>query len=1451
MKIQKLKESYLKEDTSKEWKPNTSFKHIKDIYNKVKANNYKYVNNEREEFMAAVKKADNKSYKPEECRQIKDWHREIWQKNKKNEDIDYSQFRDLPDLIPYVPVKDTRKWQYSVGGVDVPYTSYEEAKAHLKDDYKIADYRDELQKYIDKETGRPHKFFVDETFDGRLCIDINYGDWKHEHWYADSLVKEFFMNKGLGVEIEEEVTLETGSDTYSACHYYEIDDLMLSGRVVKESLKEDLTDPSEVIEFKKQLSIVDNLDDIQELITGLSDGVAEDLVQQAFDANEMKSVGEVKSAVLSALDVYLEDNDWLGESLESNIKHIYYHNDPITGLRKGQWVDVKEENGKLYGKWSFEGDNGWYEITNIEEMPYHNFHGARPAKTFTWGGWRHWLDDEVEKFWDIEGKRISGDFEIPGMPHVKRKLEDMDESLSDYRFEVSCNDGPTKVIRTVAETEDRAVNYVKNMYAQEYSVYADDRANKWYIKNLYSGTLHENNDFDGDIDSDGVLKISPNSRMVEIDIEDRSDVDTHPIQRGLRGYSLSKFGGSLGIKESYSEEYWAVFATDNSTGDEYCSGVYNAENLAHYWAAMDKSSDREYGYGDFSYRVEKVDDYSADLEKSRRELYKLKISNYEASKDLDESADTAKSSKDYKIKFFQVFEVPKSPKETGKMIGQRGTLKDAIAFGNKRTGGRNNFLVKAICNDGTKKYVDFNHMSDDEINNLSEALNENAFTDAMKIAGSVFKNTGKAIGNSVKNSALGQAVSDKIQAVKDSDLVKNIKDDVKQTDTYKKSANKDVVNKVKGSYNNYLKGVKSAPELFFNYLQIQNKAQDINQLGILNDLSKEMDNVAKKNKINLLDTTNTIRQKINDKSISNITSKTDIQKFLTDAAYRGRILDQWNKVYSKKFGTNAVTESIDDTAELNEASKGFEKEFYNGFVILKNRAGDGWDIYSYDGTPEKVTRAYLEDEGYATLQAAKDEIDKWHEEAKLDESKSIKEDVEYKGYIICQKENDAELYIKKDGKFIKDKSGNDLQINWMNDAKKYIDNLTESKSVKTSLEENLLEASYGGAFDIADDEYFTRDDIVTASEKVLDHINETFSEEYVLGGTWFENGNWIVNVQTQDGMEEYEVEVPVSMRRIRKPSDIEKYVLEVASKLIAQIKEYNGLDEAFSGEYSDKFYSLAKDFEADDDVQALRVLADDVIRYCPEEDVKDCWYDRGYQKRQQDEEDRIAWLNSDDELDEDYNSTNDWEYQPAGHGNFPEYNKKYSDRLIGVIIPPVDEFTAYFAALYDDNVADYIYSDLTPLDVYDKSTLFDNMEAAIKHLDTEASKALNNLNIKADGLNEDYDGESEKGPKEGADAGIADLLSSAIIDEWEAIKEYNDLAINARAEGFDDVATIIDDINTEENIHVGQLQQALTTISPNATVINQGQQEARDQLSGGSANELDDKVEIDNIDDDF
>lgn len=87
-----------------------------------------------------------------------------------------------------------------------------------------------------------------------------------------------------------------------------------------------------------------------------------------------------------------------------------------------------------------------------------------------------------------------------------------------------------------------------------------------------------------------------------------------------------------------------------------------------------------------------------------------------------------------------------------------------------------------------------------------------------------------------------------------------------------------------------------------------------------------------------------------------------------------------------------------------------------------------------------------------------------------------------------------------------------------------------------------------------------------------------------------------------------------------------------------------------------------------------------------------------------------------------------------------------------------------------------------------------------------------------------------EGPEEGAEYGLSELLNTAIQHELETVNEYNVLALNARAEGYDDIASVIDEINTEENKHIGQLQELLKTISPNAQAIVAGEAEASDDL---------------------
>jgi rubrerythrin len=86
------------------------------------------------------------------------------------------------------------------------------------------------------------------------------------------------------------------------------------------------------------------------------------------------------------------------------------------------------------------------------------------------------------------------------------------------------------------------------------------------------------------------------------------------------------------------------------------------------------------------------------------------------------------------------------------------------------------------------------------------------------------------------------------------------------------------------------------------------------------------------------------------------------------------------------------------------------------------------------------------------------------------------------------------------------------------------------------------------------------------------------------------------------------------------------------------------------------------------------------------------------------------------------------------------------------------------------------------------------------------------------------------GPSIGPEAGLSALLIESINGEWETVNLYNSIAMNAREAGFEDIAKVLDEINTEENKHIGQLQELLKTISPNAYAIKDGEEEAKEVI---------------------
>jgi hypothetical protein len=56
--------------------------------------------------------------------------------------------------------------------------------------------------------------------------------------------------------------------------------------------------------------------------------------------------------------------------------------------------------------------------------------------------------------------------------------------LKDFIFIVKCNDGPVIKIGVIAEDYEQAKRWAKDMYAEQYTIYADDRYNNWLIKEV-------------------------------------------------------------------------------------------------------------------------------------------------------------------------------------------------------------------------------------------------------------------------------------------------------------------------------------------------------------------------------------------------------------------------------------------------------------------------------------------------------------------------------------------------------------------------------------------------------------------------------------------------------------------------------------------------------------------------------------------------------------------------------------------------------------------------------------------------------------------------------------------------------------------------------------------------------------------------------------------------------
>lgn len=106
---------------------------------------------------------------------------------------------------------------------------------------------------------------------------------------------------------------------------------------------------------------------------------------------------------------------------------------------------------------------------------------------------------------------------------------------------------------------------------------------------------------------------------------------------------------------------------------------------------------------------------------------------------------------------------------------------------------------------------------------------------------------------------------------------------------------------------------------------------------------------------------------------------------------------------------------------------------------------------------------------------------------------------------------------------------------------------------KLGLAQSLEEASYGEAFDIEDDQYFTKEDIVDLADEICERLYVEVHESFDVSDLYIENN--VLHIELESDSYLVQTDVKIDMRKIRKPMNIMKYALPITNKLLKEIKE--------------------------------------------------------------------------------------------------------------------------------------------------------------------------------------------------------------------------------------------------------------------------------------------------------
>ena len=135
---------------------------------------------------------------------------------------------------------------------------------------------------------------------------------------------------------------------------------------------------------------------------------------------------------------------------------------------------------------------------------------------------------------------------------------------------------------------------------------------------------------------------------------------------------------------------------------------------------------------------------------------------------------------------------------------------------------------------------------------------------------------------------------------------------------------------------------------------------------------------------------------------------------------------------------------------------------------------------------------------------------------------------------------------------------------------------------------DVTSASYGGAYDILDDYYFTRDDLVDFGEEVVVQLENLEPGDYFVNDLDMLNPKTIhIEVYCRNKETYADKNIVIDMRRIQKPSDLNKYAYQVASDMFDEFSDYDDVYSSSDYQIMKKAYKNSRKFRSQGDAEYL------------------------------------------------------------------------------------------------------------------------------------------------------------------------------------------------------------------------------------------------------------------------